>query len=120
MNDSMVAGDAAHQRLLDSLRTALCGGALPGELEDFSDEDCRAAADFIAACAARRTPGNALVRLESAGTKLGHRRMRICIVNDDMPFLVDSVAGAIAGARPDHPPAAPSRDLRHAATTKAA
>ena len=50
--DSMVAGDAAHQRLLDSLASALCGGALPGELDDFSDEDCRAAADFIAACAA--------------------------------------------------------------------
>ncbi len=97
MNDSMVAGDAAHQRLLDSLSSALCGGALPGELEDFSDEDCRAAAEFIAGCAARRTPGKALVRLESAGTKLGHRRMRICIANDDMPFLVDSIAGAIAG-----------------------
>ena len=97
MNDSMVAGDAAHQRLLNSLSAALCGGALPGELEDFSDEDCRAAAEFIGACMARRTPGKALVKLESAGTKLGHRRMRIGIVNDDMPFLVDSIAGAIAG-----------------------
>ena len=51
---------------------------------------------FIAACAARRPPGNALVRLESTGTSLGQRRMRIGIVNDDMPFLVDSVASAIA------------------------
>ena len=95
--DSMVAGDAAHQRLLDNLGGALCGGALPGELKDFSDEDCREAAAFIAACASRRTPGKALVRLESAGTKVGHRRMRIAIINDDMPFLVDSIAGAIAG-----------------------
>jgi glutamate dehydrogenase len=95
--DSMVAGKAAHQRLLDNLSSALCGGALPGELDDFSDEDCREAAAFIAAAASRRTPGKALVRLESAGTKLGHRRMRICIANDDMPFLVDSIAGAIAG-----------------------
>jgi glutamate dehydrogenase len=95
--DSMVAGDAARQRLLDNLGTALCGGALPGELDEFSDEDCREAAAFIAAAAARRMPGKALVRLESSGTKLGHRRMRICIANDDMPFLVDSIAGAIAG-----------------------
>ena len=95
-------------------------GALPGELDDFSDEDCHAAAAFIAGCASRRPPGIALVRLESAGTKLGQRRMRICIANDDMPFLVDSIAGAIAGARPDHPPPAPPGDLRRAATRRAA
>jgi glutamate dehydrogenase len=94
--DSMVAGDAAHQRLLDNLATSLCGGALPGELDDFSTEDCRAAAAFLAGCAGRRTPGSASVRLESTGTSLGHRRMRIGIVNDDMPFLVDSIAQAIA------------------------
>jgi len=94
--DSMVAGDAAHRRLLDSLAGALCGGALPGELDDFAAEDCRAAAAFIAGCAARRPRGTALVRLESTGTRLGERRMRICIANDDMPFLVDSVAQAIA------------------------
>jgi glutamate dehydrogenase len=94
--DSMVAGEAAHQRLLDNLATSLCGGALPGELDDFSTEDCRAAAAFLAACASRRAPGSALVRLESTGTSLGHRRMRIGIANDDMPFLVDSVGQAIA------------------------
>jgi glutamate dehydrogenase len=94
--DSMVAGDAAHQRLLNDLAKLLRGGALPGELADFSDEDCVAAASFIASCFNRRPPGIALVRLESVGTKLGERRMRICIANDDMPFLVDSIAGAIA------------------------
>ena len=94
--DSLVAGETARQELLESLSSALCGGALPGELEDFGDEECRAAAEFVAACAARRPPGIALVRLEPTGTKLGQRRMRICIVNDDMPFLVDSIAAAIA------------------------
>jgi glutamate dehydrogenase len=94
--DSMVAETTAHQRLLDSLSRALCDGALPGELDDFSGEDCRSAAEFVATCAARRPAGIALVRLESVSTKLGHRRMRLCIANDDMPFLVDSVAGAIA------------------------
>ena len=71
MNDSMGAGDAAHQRLLDSLASALCGGALPGELDDFSSEDCRAAAAFIADCASKRAKGSALVRLKSVGTRLG-------------------------------------------------
>ena len=92
----MGGGSAAHRRLLDSLADALCGGALPGELKDFGAEECRAAAEFIAGGIARRARGTALVRLESTGTKLGQRRMRICIANDDMPFLVDSVAGAIA------------------------
>jgi glutamate dehydrogenase len=92
-----VAGDAAHQRLLDILATLLREGALPGELDDFSADATREAAAFIAGCANRRQPGNALVRLESTGTTLGHRRMRIAIINDDMPFLVDSVAQAIAG-----------------------
>ena len=59
---NLVAGDAAHQRLLDNLGSALCAGALPGELRDFGAEDCRAAALFVAGCASRRQPGAALVR----------------------------------------------------------
>jgi glutamate dehydrogenase len=95
-SESMVADAAADQQLLASLTHALMNGALPGEVADFGDEDCREAAEFIAACTGRRPPGIALVRLESLGGQVGHRRMRICIANDDMPFLVDSVAGAIA------------------------
>jgi glutamate dehydrogenase len=95
-SQTMVAGDTADQRLLESLSRALCDSALPGELEDFSGEECRSAAEFVAACAARRPRGIALVRLESVSTKVGHRRMRIGIANDDMPFLVDSIAAAIA------------------------
>ncbi|HEX8366785.1 MAG TPA: NAD-glutamate dehydrogenase domain-containing protein [Allosphingosinicella sp.] len=87
----------ADRRLIDALSDALCNGALPGELAGFDAVECRKAAEFIAACAGRRPPGTALVRLESAGGQVGHRRMRICIANDDMPFLVDSVANAIAG-----------------------
>ena len=94
--DSMVAATSADQRLIASLSHALCNGALPGELAGFSETECNDAAAFIAACANRRPPGIALVRLESAGGQVGHRRMRICIANDDMPFLVDSIANAIA------------------------
>ncbi|MFN3944113.1 MAG: NAD-glutamate dehydrogenase [Allosphingosinicella sp.] len=93
---SMVAEGPADQQLLDSLSRALMTGALPGEVADFGAEECAEAAAFIAACAARRPNGIALVRLESLGGQLGNRRMRICIANDDMPFLVDSVANTIA------------------------
>jgi glutamate dehydrogenase len=37
-----------------------------------------------------------VLSIESTGGEAGNRRMRIGIVNDDMPFLVDSVANAIA------------------------
>ncbi|HEY0325158.1 MAG TPA: NAD-glutamate dehydrogenase domain-containing protein, partial [Allosphingosinicella sp.] len=93
--DSMGADVTAHQRLLTSLSNALCRGALPGEVEGFSEADCIAAAEFIASCASRRPSGVPLVRIESSGGEIGHRRMRICIANDDMPFLVDSTAAAV-------------------------
>jgi glutamate dehydrogenase len=95
-SDSVVAGKAADVEIVDALAHALVAGALPGEIHGFTDQDRIAAAQFVAACAARRPRGIALVRLESLGGGAGHRRMRIGIVNDDMPFLVDSVANALA------------------------
>ncbi len=92
----LAAGKGERSLLIDSLCQALRRGALAHELESFSEAETEAAAEFISACAARRPPGIALVRLESVGTQLGRRRMRIGIINDDMPFLVDSLAGAIA------------------------
>src|SRR6185436_15374415 len=68
-----------------------------GELDGFSAADREEAARFIAEVAHKRRKGNVSIRLESTGGEAGRRRMRIGIVNDDMPFLVDSVANAIAG-----------------------
>ena len=120
------AGDTAAERTadltyVDALSAALVDGALPGELVDFTEEDSREAARFVAAVAQRRPPGIALVRLESVGGQVGQRRMRICIVNDDMPFLVDSVANAIAARdliihRLLHPVLCVERDDRGALT----
>jgi glutamate dehydrogenase len=96
-SDSMVAdAPAADVQIVDALAHHLVEGALPGELADFTDQDRIAAAEFIAACAKRRPAGIALVRVESLGGALGQRRMRIGIINDDMPFLVDSVANTLA------------------------
>ena len=92
-----VAAQSDDPQLVEALAHELCNGALPGELANFTESECREAAEFIVGCARRRPPGIALIRLESAGGQVGHRRMRMCIANDDMPFLVDSIANAIAG-----------------------
>ncbi|MFL6723875.1 MAG: glutamate dehydrogenase, partial [Sphingomicrobium sp.] len=82
---------------VDALQQALVGNALPGELEAFSGADQEEAARFIAEVALKRRRGEVSIRLESTGGEAGRRRMRLGIINDDMPFLVDSVANAIAG-----------------------
>jgi glutamate dehydrogenase len=90
----------AHTRLdpplVESIRKALTGNALPGETQGMSREAEREAAEFLTQIAARRKPGEVEIAIQSTGGEAGHRRMRIGIVNDDMPFLVDSVANAIA------------------------
>ena len=82
---------------VDGLQEALLANALAGELDGFSLAEQEEAARFIADVAGRRRRGQVAIRLESTGGEAGRRRMRLAIINDDMPFLVDSVANAIAG-----------------------
>ena len=70
---------------------------MPGETKGFSRDSEREAAEFLAGVADRRRKGEVALAIESTGGEAGRRRMRIGIVNDDMPFLVDSIANAIAG-----------------------
>ncbi len=56
-----------------------------------------AAAAFVAGVAQQRAPGEPSIALEPMSGDDTHRRMRLAIVNDDMPFLVDSIA-AMVGA----------------------
>src|SRR3954467_8444643 len=90
----------AHTRLapplVELIRKALTRNALPGETHGLSREAEREAAEFLAGVAAKRKRGELGLAIESTGGEAGNRRMRIGIVNDDMPFLVDSVANAIA------------------------
>ena len=81
---------------IDGLQQALLRNALAGELDGFSAQDQAEAARFIADVAAVRRPGELSIQIESTGGEAGRRRMRIAIINDDMPFLVDSIANAIA------------------------
>ncbi len=80
-----------------ALAARLTAGALPGELRDFGPAEAEVAARFVAAAAARRDAGQPAIVLEPIAADDVRRRMRVAIVNDDMPFLVDSVANAITG-----------------------
>ncbi len=76
-----------------TLTQHLSRSILPGEspLDDAALSD---AAEFLLAAMQRRVPGQSLVNM--APSIAGKRRLRIAVINDDMPFLVDSIAGAVA------------------------
>jgi glutamate dehydrogenase len=90
----------AHSRLanplVEALRVALTQNALPGETEGFGKDKQADAASFVAEAAAVRASGTGTVKLQSTGGEAGNRRMRLVTINEDMPFLVDSVAAAVA------------------------
>ncbi|MDA4833596.1 hypothetical protein NY536_19345, partial [Enterobacter hormaechei] len=71
-----------------ALAARLTKGALPGELKGFGDAERAAAAAFVAQTAAARPAGTAGIALEPIASDDTRRRMRLAIVNDDMPFLV--------------------------------
>jgi len=81
--------------LIAALSEALAQGSLPGEHEEFSSEEALHAARFMGRAATTRTQGAPSILIEqepSGSAKGGEQRLHIAIVNDDMPFLVDSIA----------------------------
>ncbi len=83
-------GLSAHAgRLADCLSNSL----LPGD-QPFDRKRLEEAARFVLDAAARREPGEAVIAVASASEE--RRFMRIALINDDMPFLVDSVAATVA------------------------
>jgi glutamate dehydrogenase len=82
-----------NRALIKALRQELAASLLPGDAP-IGKPALEEAAAWLLAAAANRTPGQSLIHIESAS---GERRLlRIAVVNDDMPFLVDSVAATIA------------------------
>ncbi|MCZ8368739.1 MAG: NAD-glutamate dehydrogenase [Porphyrobacter sp.] len=79
--------------LIKALRLQLADSLLPGDAP-VDPAALDEAAEWLTAAAAIRAPGEAIVQLESAAREKRH--LRIAIVNDDQPFLVDSVAAAIS------------------------
>ena len=90
--------DTLTSSLAEDLAPRLTRGALPGELTGFGPAELAEAARFVAATAQSRRPGEPALALEVLAGDDVRRRMRLAIVNDDMPFLVDSIAAAIAEA----------------------
>jgi glutamate dehydrogenase len=101
-----------------AISEALVQDALPGEADNLSVEERDAAARFIASAATQRDPDTAEVRLESITEESGRRFMRMTVINDDMPFIVDSITGAIGAhgltvSRLLHPIVSVARDDSH-------
>jgi len=96
MTNTELATPTIGEEAAAAIAAALVAGALPGETDNFDDTARAEAAAFMAGVAATRRPGQPAIALESIGADSVHRRMRLGIVNDDMPFLVDSTAAALA------------------------
>jgi len=79
--------------LQDALRAHLQASLLPGD-PPLEKAALGEAADYLLAAAGTRQSGESLVQIESASGE--RRRLRIAVINDDMPFLVDSIAATIA------------------------
>ncbi len=95
---SQSAATKAPKIIIEAASSALRKGARPGETDDFSDADLNAAAEFVAQLAMHREAGKPTIHIEPhsrAGAQGQRACLRLCIINDDMPFLVDSIAGAI-------------------------
>ena len=87
------AGKSGQGQLLAILEKRIRTSQLPGE-EKLEGANLREAASFLLEAAQKREEGRPVVVLRSAtGTR---RFMRIALINDDMPFLVDSAAATIA------------------------
>ncbi|RDC61257.1 Glutamate dehydrogenase [Alteripontixanthobacter maritimus] len=78
--------------LVANLSDTMCASILPGE-EPFSREQMDEAAAFLFTASETREAGEPVVEMTSATAD--KRFMRIAVVNEDMPFLVDSVASLI-------------------------
>ncbi len=85
---------AAEDPLSKHVRKALKSAVLPGD-PPISAKALSEAAQFLLDAAQTRPTARSSIRLESDTSE---RRLRIAIINDDMPFLVDSIAAAITAS----------------------
>ncbi len=79
--------------LAETLATQMRDSLLPGDREIEAERIDEAAA-FLLEAADSREPCEPVVTIASANDE--RRFMRIAVINDDMPFLVDSVASTVA------------------------
>ena len=87
---------SAKAAFVDALRARFAESLLPGEAQGMDAKRLGEAARFALTAMAERAPGEPGIALESVGGTAGERYLRLAVVNDDMPFLVDSIAAAVA------------------------
>ncbi len=108
---------AMSQAIIARVTQALHASLLPVDRPMAGDE-LAAAARFVAGAAATRAPGQSCIAVETVTGSAGARFMRIAVINDDMPFLVDSIAATLGehGLTIDrllHPVVPVRRDAAH-------
>jgi len=88
--------DQSSQSLEAILAGRFADSLLPAEAADFDADRLSEAARFTLRAAARRKGTEPALAIESvAGTGAVPRFLRIAVINDDMPFLVDSVCATV-------------------------
>ena len=92
-SSSKSVGKTQPKAMLSELKARLKTAILPGD-EPLEPEKLDEATHYLLEAAEQREVGRPSVKLQS--TSAGRRHLRIAIVNDDMPFLIDSIAAAIA------------------------
>ncbi|HCF25079.1 MULTISPECIES: NAD-glutamate dehydrogenase domain-containing protein [unclassified Novosphingobium] len=90
-----MSSKSAPRPLVKALAQRLSDAMLPGD-PPFAADGLAQAAEFTIAAAAQREPGSSTIAIESVSGAAGERFMRLALINDDMPFLVDSIASTIA------------------------
>ncbi len=81
--------------LSEALGKRLVAALLPGDAP-FTTDGLDHAAKFLRDGAATRKGSDPAITIESVSGSASERFMRIAVINDDMPFLVDSIAAALA------------------------
>ncbi|MEM6586419.1 MAG: glutamate dehydrogenase, partial [Pseudomonadota bacterium] len=79
-------------KLSKALSAEIAASMLPGDTP-LSDETIAQTAQFLVSAGYTREVGEPALLVESTTT--GRRRLRVAVINDDMPFLVDSLAAAV-------------------------
>jgi glutamate dehydrogenase len=103
------------QQLLGAiLARRLADAVLPGDAA-FTPDSLEAAAAFVLGAISVRDGHEPIVAIESVMGVAGERLTRIVVINDNMPFLVDSLAATVVGQGLDidrlvHPVVAVRRD----------
>ena len=92
---SRLATSRKGKPMVQALAARFADSLLPGEAEGMDAGRLADAAAFTLTAMAERQPGEPIVALESIGGSAGQRLLRLAVINDDMPFLVDSIAAAV-------------------------